>query len=388
MIMKMLGRPREGLVAILLLALPVAISSCQIPDRPVWWPSTQAAISSPSAASAASSVVLKVAKPWRPGMRQLGIAVYWVANLLDSATVVRAKARRIINYAVSLHSNSISVSFPFYTYGVTSDTVYRKKTTPSTQDIAIFLAEARKSQIRTMLRPILNEDVLYKAHAWRGSIQPAHPAAWFTSYRNLLLPYARVSAAGHLRTFVVGTELNSMEASSHWPALIQAIRNVYAGQLAYDENTGDFQQHDNHLPLATFGVDAWPRIQLPDSATVTQLTGAWSTWLGTHTLAVRRKAILTEVGIRAMAGAYPDPAKWNGIGQPTIVTRIQTNWFRALCAAVQREHMGGIYWWEVSFDANPAKPQVFWSDPFTYLGRPAQGVVNTCFTKLTSVSTF
>jgi hypothetical protein len=50
--------------------------------------------------------------------------------------------------------------------------------------------------------------------------------------------------------------------------------------------------------------------------------------------------------------------------------------------------MGGIYWWEVSFDADPAKPQVFWSDPFTYLGRPAQGVVNTCFTKLTSVSTF
>ncbi len=163
---------------------------------------------------------------------------------------------------------------------------------------------------------------------------------------------------------------------------------MYPGQLAFDENTSDFQTHDDHLPLATFGADAWPHVRLPDSATVTQLTDAWSRWLGSHTLAIRRKAILTEVGIRAMAGAYQNPAKWNGIGQPTIVTRIQANWFRALCGAVQREHIGGIYWWEVSFDADPTRPQVFWSDPFTYIGRPAQGVVNTCFKKLASASKF
>ncbi len=369
-----------------LLALPVAIAACQIPDRPVWWPSEQAAASH---AVPASSRVLKVAKPWRSGMRQLGIDIYWVANPVDTAAIIRAKARRIINYAVSLHANSISVSFPFYTYGVRSDAVYRsKKTTPSPQDIAIFLAEARKSQIRTMLRPILNEDVLYKDHAWRGSIAPAHPAAWFTSYRKLLLPYARVSAAGHLRTFVVGTELNSLETSSHWPALIRAIKNVYRGQLAYDENTDDFQHHDDHLPLATFGVDAWPRFQLPDSATVTQLAAAWSRWLGTHTLAVRRRAILTEVGIRAMAGAYRFPAKWNGIGTPKIVTRVQTYWYRALCTAVVRKHIGGIYWWEVSFDADPAHPKLWWTDPFTFVGRPAQGVVSKCFTRLASLSRY
>lgn len=382
MIFKKLRCSRKTLAALSLVVIPAAISSCQVPDRPVWWPHSQAR-------TVANSTVLRVAKPWHPGMRQLGIDVYWVANTADSATIIRAKARRIINYAVSLHANSISVSFPFYTYGVRSDTVYRSsKTTPSPQDIAIFLAEARKSRIRTMLRPILNEDILYKEHAWRGSIQPAHPAAWFTSYRKLLLPYARVSAVGHLRTFVVGTELNSLETSSHWPALIRAVRNVYPGQLTFDENTGDFQSHDDHLPLATFGADAWPRIQLPDSATVAQLTTAWSRWLGSHTLAVRRKAILTEVGIRAMAGAYQNPALWNGVGHATIVTPVQTNWFRALCGAMAREHIGGIYWWEVSFDANPAKPQVFWSDPFTFIGRPAQGVINKCFVRLTSVTTF
>jgi hypothetical protein len=35
--------------------------------------------------------------------------------------VVQAKARRIIDYAISLGANSISLTFPFYTYGITSD---------------------------------------------------------------------------------------------------------------------------------------------------------------------------------------------------------------------------------------------------------------------------
>lgn len=129
---------------------------------------------------------------------------------------------------------------------------------------------------------------------------------------------------------------------------------------------------------------AWPHIQLPDSATVAQLTTAWSRWLGSHTLAVRRKAILTEVGIRAMAGAYRNPALWNGVGQATIVTLVQTNWFRALCGAVAREHIGGIYWWEVSFDASPADPVPFKSDRLTFLDRPAQQVIRNCFAKLSS----
>jgi hypothetical protein len=371
-------RLRAVVAALALIALPMTISACRIPDRPVWWPSAKA----DAATAGTTSSVLKVAKPWQPGMRQLGIDVYWVANATDPAATVRAKARRIINYAVGLHANSISVSFPFYTYGVTSDTLFRRKTTPSAADIAIFLSEAVKSRIRVMLRPILNEDILFKQNAWRGTIRPAHPAAWFTSYTKLLLPYAKVAAAGKARTFVVGTELNSMETDSHWPALIRALRQVFPRELAYDENTGTFAAHDDHLPLATFGVDAWPHVMLPDSATVAQLANAWSAWLGTHSLAVRRKAILTEVGLAAIAGAYKDPSKWNGIGHPKIVPFVQANWFRALCAAVQRESIGGVYWWEVSFDADPAQPSLFASDPFTFIGRSSQGVVSTCFAKL------
>ncbi len=203
MTQKIKHRLRTLPATVAVLALPVTVSACHIPDRPVWWPSARADTAA-TTASGASLPVLKVAKPWRPGMRQFGIDVYWVANTTDPAAVVSAKARRIINYAVGLHANSISLSFPFYTDGVRSDALFARKTTPSPADIAIFLSAAVKSRIRVMLRPILNEDNLFKQHAWRGAIKPAHRAAWFASYTKLLLPYAKVRPPGTQRRLSSG----------------------------------------------------------------------------------------------------------------------------------------------------------------------------------------
>src|SRR5260370_33027652 len=117
-------------------------------------------------------------------------------------------------------------------------------------------------------------------------MEPESRSAWFGSYRRLLMPYAAVAASGHAATFVAGTELDSLQADPHWPALINAIRSVYPGELAYDENVDDFQNHDTNLPLPSFGVDAYPRFPLPDSASVRQLTTPWKGCLGAHTLAV------------------------------------------------------------------------------------------------------
>jgi hypothetical protein len=363
-----------------LLALGSACST--IPSRP-----EAAARPSRPAAAASKDRVPVVAHGWHAGMPQLGIDVYWTANTKDSDAVVRAKARRIIDYAISLNANSIALTLPFYTYGLSSDTVYASKTTtPSPAHVAIFLSEAAKSHIRVTLRPLLDEIALVAQNplAWRGSIEPANRSAWFGSYQDLLMPYAAVAESGPAATFVIGAELQSLESDPHWPALIRAVRSVYPGELQYDENFDEFEAHDTSLPLSTFGVDAYPRFQLPDTATVGQLTRAWEEWLGSHTLAVRRTAVLSEVGIDAVAGSYSAPGAWLGTIQSPIDTQIQTNWYQAVCRAVSAEQIGGVYWWEVSFDADPADPGPYQSDRITFLGRPAQQVVKDCFATLTS----
>src|SRR5258708_5118533 len=367
----------------------VLVSACSIPSRPVWWPKPQhtTAAAGRNVNARAVTTVPGVAQPWHRGLRQLGIQVYWTANTHDSDAVVRAKARRIINYAIGLNANSIAVTFPFYTYGITSATVYTNRTTtPSPAHIAVFLSEAAMSHIRVTLRPILNENVLVAQNpiAWRGSIDPADRTVWFRSYRTLLMPYAEVAESGHAASFVIGTELNSLEGDPNWPGLIRAIKSVYRGELLYDENFDEFAAHDTNLPVSTFGVDAYPRFALSDGASVGALAQAWANWLGTHTLMVRRRAILSEVGIDAVAGSYSDPGAWLTTTRAPIDLRVQTNWYKALCEAAATEHIGGIYWWDVSFDANPAQPGPYQSDRLTFLGRPAQDVIRNCFARLSS----
>lgn len=381
---------RIAAIAAVTVCTLLLLTGCSIPVRPVWWPKPKG----PQGSGAETALrhgggsttpqVPQVADVWRPGMPELGIDVYWVANNKDPADVIEAKARRIINYAISLGANSISLSFPFYTYGITSDRLYASaRTTPSAANIAIFLAQASASHIRVTLRPLLNETALVEQNpiAWRGSIQPADVAAWFQSYRQILTPYAKAAATGGAATFVIGTELDSLEKSPQWPGLVNAIKAVYPGQLLYDQNFTEFADHDRNLPVADVGVDAYPRFQLPDSTPVSQLATAWKGWLGNHRPVVLRSTVLSEVGIDAVAGSYSDPGAWLGTTRAPIDQAVQVNWYRAVCQAAALYHVAGLYWWEVSFDADPANPGPFQSDRITFLGRSAQSAIKTCFTQ-------
>jgi hypothetical protein len=366
------------------------VTACSIPSRPLWWPHPQHA--KPTAGATAGgdhpASVPTVRNPWHQGMRQLGIQVYWTANRSDSSAVTRAKAQRIIDYAISLNANSVAVTFPFFTSGITSDTVYARPTvTPSPGHIAIFLAAAARAHIRVTLRPVLDENALraQNPQGWRGSIEPQDRAAWFRSYHKLLLPYVVAAQAGHAATFVLGTELVSLEGSPQWPGLVGSLRSVYSGQLTYDLNYDEFAAGTANPPVPTHNVDAYPQLGVPDNASVAQLTQAWDAWLGAHPLSERRELTLSEVGIDAVAGSYQTPWAWFRRKTAPIDTRVQAAWYQATCNAVSAEQIGGgIYWYEVNFDANPADPRLFESDRLTFLDRPAQQVIRNCFAKLSS----
>ena len=58
---------------------------------------------------------------------------------------------------------------------------------------------------------------------------------------------------------------------------------------------------------------------------------------------------------------------------------IQANWYAAVCKAFSADKLAGLYWWEVSFDADPLHPAPFLTDRLTFLGRPAQHEISVCF---------
>jgi hypothetical protein len=370
------ARRRVAIMAVGAAFLLTSVGACSIPSRPLWWPHPKHTAPMPT-----------VPKPWHPGMRQLGIQVYWTANRNDSTdAVVRAKARRIIDYAIGLHANSLAITIPFFTYGPSSDAVFAKrKITPTARHIAIFLAVAGKAHMRVTLRPVLDENALIARNpqAWRGSIEPQNRVAWFRNYRRLLLPYVDAAQAGHAATFALGTELLSLEGAPEWPGLVRSFRSVYGGQLVYDQNQDEFAAKTAIPPVPSLDVDAYPDFNLPGDTSVARLTRFWDAWLAAHPLSVRRELTLSEVGIDAISGSYQDPWNWHGPTTAAVDTRVQTTWYQAACNAVSAEQVGGgIYWYEVNFDANPADPRPFESDRLTFLDRPAQQVITRCFAKL------
>jgi hypothetical protein len=66
------------------------------------------------------------------------------------------------------------------------------------------------------------------------------------------------------------------------------------------------------------------------------------------------------------------------------VPKIQANWYAAVCKTFSADKLAGIYWWEVSFDADPVHPAQFLTDRLTFLDRPAQHEISSCFASLTA----
>ncbi len=321
--------------------------------------------------------VPRVTKPWKPGMPQLGVNVYWEDSKDDSDEVTRAKARRTINYLVALNANSVAVNFPFVMNGAYGNRVQPDpQYTPSPERLAIFLEEAAASRMRVTLRPVLDERSLVTA--WRGKIEPSNRSAWFTSYANFLRQYAEVGQENGVAELVVGVELNSLQRDPRWVTLIASLRKVFPGTLSYSDNFDVFQRGLGAPAVDNVGVDAYFSVDAADTASVDQLAAAWQRWITTYAGARANSLVLHEVGIAAQNGAYQHPASWGSEGVSLNLT-VQRNWFEAACRAAKSTHLAGLYFWNVRLHSNPGHEDPLHEDRLTFVDRPAESAVRTCF---------
>jgi len=336
----------------------------------------------PGASTSAEPEVVKVKQPWQPGMRQYGIAIYWENNDDDTDQIVRAKAQKVLDHAVELGANSVSFSFSFvmdsaYANAVRTD----DPITPPPSRLEIALDEANKRGLRTVVRPMLHERNLTKddPDMWRGSIRPENRTKWFASYLDLLLGYAKVAERSKAATFVVGTELNSMEASTTgWKTVAAGIKEVYSGEVEYSANY-DKLRESGPAPGIGLSVDAYPPLELGDSASVSRIVAGWNDWLDDNRGdGPITDLVLAEVAIGARSGAYQEP--WSPHAKGSIKPEIQQRWFDAACEVMRERDLGGIYFWMINMDVDPkAKPSS--KSPMDFLGRPGEQNIARCFAK-------
>jgi hypothetical protein len=319
----------------------------------------------------------RIARPWRPGLPELGVQIYWEDNAAEPPAIVHKKAVRALDYVVGLEANAVSLSFPFFVPGPDASTVSSGPGTPSPGRLAPLIDLAARRGLRVTIRPLLNERNLVRTGDWRGSLRPADPTAWFRSYRRFLEPYLAMARTRPVTTVVVGTELSSLERLPAWAEVTSEARRISGRQIAYSANWDSTARPSGADPV---GLDAYPRqrVGTPDG-----VRAGWNTWL--DSLARGPDLILYEVGIAAEDGAYRRPHIPHTPGAP-VRPEVQRAWFAAACAAARQHRLGGLYWWRVDFHADPAHadPAADRHDSFT--GRPAEQAIRDCFGTWSGIS--
>ncbi|WP_100486928.1 glycoside hydrolase family 113 [Sporolactobacillus pectinivorans] len=321
--------------------------------------------------------LITVKHPWQHGQFQRGIQLYLhPAASQDGSSQEKQSISRNLNYVVSLGANAIGISFPIYTDGATPTHVYAGPDTPNLQLIQFTVSEAKKRQLRVMLRPIIDEKniVAENALAWRGSIAPINTHNWFQSYQSLIVHYAELSKQLTVDELVIGTELSSLQTrQKEWQQLGSAVRHTgYKGVLSYAENWNNWAS----MPFSALAIDAYPHIQLNDQATVPQLSQALSHWFAQWPLSVRKNLTIQEAGILAQSGMYAHP--WLNTGNGSIKESIQANWFAAMYDAAQTAHTEGIYYWMLDASHDPFRKSERQSAG-SFVGREAGAVIKRNF---------
>lgn len=320
----------------------------------------------------------KVDKPWKAGMPEWGVQIFWEDKKDRDDAYIENQARRQAAYLVGLKANAVSVSFPFYTEGRTSTKLAAGRGTPTPEHLDTVLRVFHEAGLRTTVRPTLDEAVLVPPEGWRGNIKPTDKDAWFDAYGTLLGPYLDVAQRRQAATFVIGTELNSMEGHPGWKGLIAAAEKRFKGEVSYDANWDNYVGGHIDVPVERLGVDAYFPVKVPDDAPVEQLVDGWNTWLDKKSKGPLPRIVLAEAGISAMDGAYYAPGDF--YARRKLNPTVQANWYKAVCQVVRERKMTGVYWWSVTFDADPKAAPKEHDSRLNFAGRPdSEREIRACF---------
>lgn len=299
------------------------------------------------------------------------VVVYWNDPAFQQKTEV------LLDHLAGIGVNSVSFTFPLYQSSYNSTDIHETSSTPTHDKIGFFTREARRRGFTVMLRPLLDDVSLQAQGYWRGIIAPSSVSAWFQSYTALLVQYGQIAQSENAQVIDIGTEFKSLEPdTSYWLGLIQAIRQVYSGQLTYSANWDDRNYPAFGTALDLIGIDAFYPLAVPVTATPDQIAAAWAPGLArTRQLAraMGKPVLYTEIGTTSEVGSFQVPWSWkHGTGVSQDAQRV---YYAGSCQAVKGQ-VAGMYWWQVNLEPLPAPASDIGFNPE---GKQAEAEITHCY---------
>ncbi len=183
--------------------------------------------------------------------------------------------------------------------------------------VAKVAEQARKRGIKSVLKP----HIWIRGGEWRGRIVPKNEAgeteweAWWTSYEEWILFWAKIARDAQIESFVVGVELHTAVVGhpDRFIEVISKVRDVYDGEVHYAANWNEPVPKKVWKTLDAVGVQFYPPLAEAFDAppnvlrkTLREHLDAWNAVAEE----VDRPLMLTEVGYRSAVSAATHPNAW------------------------------------------------------------------------------
>ena len=288
-----------------------------------------------------------------------------------------------------------------YGIDVTTSTVYADTSyTDSLADLGATISEATGLGLGVMDRPLIDfvapaKIGTYSVGDWRAYYNPTDPAAFFASYKTLLVAEATAAQATGASLFCIGTELDQLTGAAYladWTGIITAVRAVFTGKLTYSAiwddklspwagqhgltaGTGNLANQVSFWnQLDYVGVDVYAPLSDAANPTLAQLEDGWTkvptdptsfAVTGQQSLiqyfdgvaaTVGKPMIFTELGYEPVTDAASQPAySSTNVYDPALQQNLYSAFFDAWRAQGDGS-LKGVYLW--NWDPNTANAGV------------------------------
>jgi len=319
-------------------------------------------------------------------------------------------------------ANAAALSFE-YGIDVQNSAIYADANyTESQSVIAATIAEAKGRGLSVMVRPLI--DFLdpskigsYSVGAWRSTYNPTNAAAFFASYKTMIVAMAQLAQANGGTSLSIGAELDQLTGPaylSNWTDIITSVRAVFSGKLTYssdwDDNISPWQgQHGltagtgNLTTQVSFwsqldylGIDCYAPLSDAASPTLANLIAGWSStpsdptslsvtgnqslisYFASVATQAGKPLLFTEIGYESANDAAKQPS---GTSTKVYDPALQASLYSAFFEAWQQSGnnaLFGVYFW--NWDPNAAEVGPGNGPNFSPQGQPAQAVVTANFT--------
>jgi hypothetical protein len=318
-------------------------------------------------------------------------------------------------------ANAAALAFE-YGIDVQNSAVYADANyTESQSVIAATIAEANSRGLAVMVRPLI--DFLdpakigsYSVGDWRSTYNPSNAAAFFASYKTMIVAIAKVAQANGAASLSIGAELDQLTGPaylSYWTDIITSVRAVFSGKLTYsadwDANISPWQgQHGltagtgNLTTQVSFwsqldylGIDCYAPLADAANPTVAALVAGWTqtpsdptslavtgnqsliSYFASVATQAGKPLLFTEIGYESANDAAKQPF---GTSTNAYDPALQASLYSAFFQAWQQSGNNaliGVYFW--NWDPNAAEVRPGNGPNFSPQGQPAQDIVTTNF---------